>query len=1114
MHPLVRPLVFVALLGTLVAVGLGLQASAAGFAHGAPAAPTPTAGPQLAVHPAATHGDLIVGPSNSPFVISPSTIQGNVYSQGGNVSVLPGGTLIVRNVTFSFVQFVGTSGTIGSRLSHVYWFWDRGTVSFTGSLLTTNLAVLNAFPKVNLNVTNGGKLSLTNSVFGFAGSVSVSGGGSTLRMNGSAFTQNPQLVGLPYIENQTILHDSIYAPALSVTGGAHAILERSQLLSAYRDNWTRFGYPAPSEMDNSNAQSVSSSAGAVWGHLALPADPENLTRSDLYATIQGGSIVLDYTSTVTTSASVTLVFGSQSFTVGTATFTASGSQASVALNAAAVAAIDAAGWNAFLSATGDFGGTSGVNISVGTTGSATPLTISDAGLVVQPSTTNNLTVSGSGTVFTAADSLLDLNFNLTPGSPYYASTTAPTPWGSNKLILTNGAEAFLANLSVTSGRSSVYWNQSAVLPDASSQAVFYRWAVVPIFATPGVPIPGALATAFYAYDNSQTNNNTVTAFNNLATANPDLWAYVASVDQLDHVAAYGLSNLAGHASLLLTSTVLTQGALPDGQYLGGYHIAVKVSALQANSTQWVYGTVTPYPIGLTPGQADFTIPLNYPSYRAELSVGAVTVSTAGVVASGTAQIGSRMTVAATITNSGTATVATYFANLSYQLPAPFHPKSVAPDQPFVNLAPGASQAVNLSWVVNESVTGDHGKFVGTFLVTTAWNGGVGPAAGVVSVPVPVTILPSPVTVALVLPPGQFHLGTSYFTSGSVSFAGSGQAIVNVTASGPGGSYFLNGVLQPNGSASVGISPITAMSPGTYTLQVTAFYNGRTGFQNFTNAYVVPGSATSSSPFSFLTTAFFGFPLWELLAFAAVGVVAIVAAFAVLGRAARGKLVECGECGELIPETATACPKCGAEFEADLVRCSRCSSTIPATAKVCPECSATLLGKGEGGAADPEQQGYADWVERYRIEARKELGDNYGEGAFWDWWKRQPTYVSFSQWRLQQGQGTSRAGMGAPPPGAVAPDDAMSQRTYPAPAAAAPAPRRPAQSVPPPAARPAAPVAPPRAAAPPPSAPAPSVASATPVGPPAASPGMKACGNCGREIPPDYLVCPFCGAVTR
>ena len=131
------------------------------------------------------------------------------------------------------------------------------------------------------------------------------------------------------------------------------------------------------------------------------------------------------------------------------------------------------------------------------------------------------------------------------------------------------------------------------------------------------------------------------------------------------------------------------------------------------------------------------------------------------------------------------------------------------------------------------------------------------------------------------------------------------------------------------------------------------------------------------------------------------------------RQAKGKLVECGECGNLIPEDATVCPKCGAEFETDLVRCSRCGSTIPANSQVCPECAAQLLGKGEQETSDPERQGYADFVERFRAGARKELGDNYNEGAFWDWWKRQATYLPFSQWKFQQTQG-SRAGMTAPP----------------------------------------------------------------------------------------------------
>ena len=138
-------------------------------------------------------------------------------------------------------------------------------------------------------------------------------------------------------------------------------------------------------------------------------------------------------------------------------------------------------------------------------------------------------------------------------------------------------------------------------------------------------------------------------------------------------------------------------------------------------------------------------------------------------------------------------------------------------------------------------------------------------------------------------------------------------------------------------------------------------------------------------------------------------VAILLFLFVARRQAAGKLVECGECGNLIPEDATVCPKCGAEFETDLIRCSRCASTIPADSKFCPECAAQLLGTPGEAESDPEKQAYADFTEKYRAEAKKELGDNYSEGAFWDWWKRQPTYTPFSQWSLQQGQGTARAG---------------------------------------------------------------------------------------------------------
>jgi len=259
---------------------------------------------------------------------------------------------------------------------------------------------------------------------------------------------------------------------------------------------------------------------------------------------------------------------------------------------------------------------------------------------------------------------------------------------------------------------------------------------------------------------------------------------------------------------------------------------------------------------------------------------------------------------------------------------------------------------------------------------------------------------------------------------------------------------------------------------------------------------VPGGSSSN----FLNYSFLGLTIWPywILIIAAV-VVGLVAFLFVSRRQAAGKLVECGECGNLIPEDATVCPKCGAEFEADLIRCSRCSSTIPANSKICPECAALLLGTSEEAGEAAERQGYQDYTEKYRAEGKRELGENFNEGSFWDWWKRQPTYTPYNQWKLQQGQGTPRTGMSEPPAagggGAGEPIAALSGGAVPA----RPPPKGGAGGAPPPS-------APPAKAAPP----------KTPAGTGAApaAAGFKNCPGCGKEIPGDYLICPFCSSVVQ
>jgi RNA polymerase subunit RPABC4/transcription elongation factor Spt4 len=302
--------------------------------------------------------------------------------------------------------------------------------------------------------------------------------------------------------------------------------------------------------------------------------------------------------------------------------------------------------------------------------------------------------------------------------------------------------------------------------------------------------------------------------------------------------------------------------------------------------------------------------------------------------------------------------------------------------------------------------------------------------------------------------------------------------------------YLSGNDTPLAGAVRFVIPNTAyLTPGTYDILLVVNYDGENYY------FHAPGTITILS--SATPVPIYEQPLWLLL-FIVIAVAAIAGVLLLLRRSGQGRLVECGECGELIPETATACPKCGAEFEVDQVRCSRCASTIPASSRLCPECGVMLLGREDVPLdKDPMRKGYEEFIEKYRAQARRELAENYTEGAFWDWWKRQPTYISFSAWKAQQAQGT-RTGLVTPAaeaakmaaePGAEPPRGPGGR----------PPSTSPSAGVPPPAVRPTA-----RPGGAPPGG-------ETPAAP---APGMKACPSCQRQINTDFLVCPFCGAVTN
>ncbi len=149
--------------------------------------------------------------------------------------------------------------------------------------------------------------------------------------------------------------------------------------------------------------------------------------------------------------------------------------------------------------------------------------------------------------------------------------------------------------------------------------------------------------------------------------------------------------------------------------------------------------------------------------------------------------------------------------------------------------------------------------------------------------------------------------------------------------------------------------------------------------------------------------FLGLPVWLWLIIIIIIVAIIVGVTLYLYYVGLGKLVECGNCGAFIPEASEKCPKCGVEFEKDLAKCSSCGAWIPIGVKVCPECGVEFA-TGELEMEEYREKmrmQYDQVVAKFRAEADRALGRTLTESEFQEWWRTQPTFVTFEGWLKEE-----------------------------------------------------------------------------------------------------------------
>ena len=215
---------------------------------------------------------------------------------------------------------------------------------------------------------------------------------------------------------------------------------------------------------------------------------------------------------------------------------------------------------------------------------------------------------------------------------------------------------------------------------------------------------------------------------------------------------------------------------------------------------------------------------------------------------------------------------------------------------------------------------------------------------------------------------------------------SGSTLVNTTQTVSGDVGFFLGIITVPSNA----------QDGSYSVSVAATAGVITS-ETRTITVQRPGA------FLFSPVPILGLPWWIFLSI--LGAVAAIAigVTAYWKMYGLGKMVECGECGAFIPEDATSCPKCGIEFEKDMAKCSNCQTWVPVDVKRCPECGVEFA-TGQLEMADYQEKmrlQYDEVVQKFKVEASRQLGRALADREFQEWWRKQATFVTFEDWLREE-----------------------------------------------------------------------------------------------------------------
>ena len=554
----------------------------------------------------------------------------------------------------------------------------------------------------------------------------------------------------------------------------------------------------------------------------------------------------------------------------------------------------------------------------------------------------------------------------------------------NALTVDGSSNAYLFGVTIDRTQedptSRANW-QPAFVPAAGGNVYLLRWAAVLTVDSTGFPVSGSAISAAMSPTGSpaQYPDNGL-----LSTPSQRTIWYLGRATSGTN--AWDRTNQNGEARIPLYTDQITAGSLPNAASFGNYAITATFAPATATG-----GAAFPaYPsISTADNTRNVAMPFSIqvrsgpdfvPSTAPSLTVLQNQPFTVQVVVDNQGQ-----------TDAPSAPLAAYLNNRSNQL--------VRVTVPLLRPAESVTQAVPIPAL---AVTGAQTLMLWVDPDGAVNEGGVAQEANNIFNVSLFVQPPPPGFVAIDLPSSDQSIqpGSQLTVSGSVretDLTGIDGVLLNIELRQGG-----NAVATTTATSGVDGSFLALMdvpgglSEGSYSVVVTPTASTISPDQRA--VHIASNLPLLSRPLPFL-----GIPLWLFLiilaAAAAIGI-GITLYIKVYGL---GKMVECGECGAFIPEDATSCPKCGVEFEKDMAKCSNCQAWIPVDVKQCPECGVEFA-TGEVEMADYQEKmrlQYDEVVSKFKDEASRQLGRALSDREFQEWWRKQPTFVTFEDWLREE-----------------------------------------------------------------------------------------------------------------